>query len=104
MTSYSFSPINWGGQGRSPTTGHIQADAGSGRRTEAKRKRAGAGSAQPQPLMGHTTSSLDFESVNNFVAGLQSGDDVAMAAVTVYGASVVSRAVATGRLAQGRRR
>jgi hypothetical protein len=102
MSNYSFSAVRWGGQSASGvTTGHIQADAGSGKRPEANRNRAKGGNTA-QPLQGKTHTTTDFETVNNFVAAVQSGDSVAASALLVYGSSAVSRAVATGRLASGR--
>ena len=101
---YSWSPISWGGQSPSGvTTGHIQADAGSGKRTEANRNRAkGGNTAQPLMSLPYVSHPPDFETVNNFVAAVQSGDGVAASALLVYGSSAASRAVATGRIARGR--
>lgn len=101
MTNYQSSAVIWAGQepGTSGTS-HINNAAGKGKRA----KTAAKGSAMPQPLMGPVHPPSGFEEVNNLVAGIQSGDSVALTALTVYGSSAVSRAVATGRLAQQRRR
>lgn len=101
MASYSFSPVSWGGQS-SVTTGHHQADAGGGKRTEAKAA-ARKGSAMPQPLehgQTHVAGSA-FEVVSNMTAALLAGDGQAATALINLG-SLATQSVATGRLARGR--
>jgi hypothetical protein len=100
--SYSYKAIVWGGQGPSPTTGHIQADAGSGKRTAANRARA---KSKREPLIGQTHTTSDFELVSNMTSALLAGDSQAAIALVNLGSHAAQSAIATGRLAaRGRRR
>jgi hypothetical protein len=109
MPNHQFSAINWAGQtpGTSGTSSINNAAARGDRNANArlgKSLQGGGNTAQPlMPLPGHTASSPDFEQTNNFLAAVHAADPLAMTALTVYGSSAVSRAVATGRLASGRR-
>ena len=63
--------------------------------------RSTKGSQQAQPLQGQVhIAPTDYEMINNLVAGVQSGDSVALAALTIYPQSRASQSVATGRLAR----
>jgi hypothetical protein len=98
MTSYSFSPVNWGGQqpGTSGTS-HIQ--------NTASRQRAVARTVVSRPQAANHVELIgpSFETVNTFLAAVIDGDQQALTALGAYPGSAASRAVGTGRLAGHRR-
>jgi hypothetical protein len=85
---YNISDPNWGGQApSSPTTGHFQAEAGSGMRANA-RKRAGLRQVERTAAFGQPTP------------GPLSGDEV-QAFVDAYVANEMARRHSGARLAGG---
>jgi len=97
--NYRFSQPALSGQGKSPTTGWHQAQAGAGKHKPANRREV----RQTGPTSFHMTGP-DFSDLNAFVQSAVEGETQTVSNFVVFGASPANLALGAGQTARGARR
>jgi len=97
--NYSFSHPALSGQGKSPSTGWHQANAGAGQHKPANRPQLRE--TGPAKFVLHGP---DFSDINAFVQSAVEGETQSVSNFVVFGANPANRALGAGQTARGARR